>query len=145
MAAVLGNKRKAYIGTSHVWLTGEQSNSLSLASNKVEISDKSTVWQRFISGVKGATAEVTVYADNNDAQQIAVLTGFFKGEDVDVFIGTFVSGSGSGSGMVEGDAFSAVVDSVSDTNDNGSVSSRTIALTANGPVTHYPTITGADS
>ena len=131
--AVLGNTRKAYVGSSHTWLTGEQSNTLTINANQVEVSDKSTVWQQFISGIKGATAEVTVFADNSDAQQIAVLEALFKGEDVDVFIGSL-----NNSTLTEGDAFSAVVNSVSDTNDNGSVSSRTISLTANGAVTHYP-------
>lgn len=141
MAATLGNSRKAYIGatsgssTTYSWLTGEQSNTLTINANQVEVSDKSTVWQKFISGVKGATAEVTVFADNNDTQQKAVLAGLFNGQDVAVFIGTLDNSSPS-----EGDAFMAVVNSVSDTNDNGSVSTRTISLTANGAVTHYPTI-----
>lgn len=141
MAATLGNSRKAYIGatsgssTTYTWLTGEQNNTLTINANQVEVSDKSTVWQKFISGVKGATAEVTVFADNNDTQQKAVIAGLFNGQDVAVFIGTLDNSSPS-----EGDAFMAVVNSVSDTNDNGSVSTRTISLTANGAVTHYPTI-----
>ena len=141
MAATLGNSRKAYIGatsgssTTYSWLTGEQSNTLTINANQVEVSDKSTVWQKFISGVKGATAEVTVFADNNDTQQKAVIAGLFNGQDVAVFIGTLDNSTPS-----EGDAFMAVVNSVSDTNDNGSVSTRTISLTANGAVTHYPTI-----
>lgn len=141
MAATLGNSRKAYIGatsgssTTYAWLTGEQSNTLTINANQVEVSDKSTVWQKFISGVKGATAEVTVFADNTDTQQKAVIAGLFNGQDVAVFIGTLDNSSPS-----EGDAFLAVVNSVSDTNDNGSVSTRTISLTANGAVTHYPTI-----
>lgn len=142
MAATLGNSRKAYIGasvsgssTTYTWLTGEQSNTLTINANQVEVSDKSTTWQKFISGVKGATAEVTVFADNTDTQQKAVIAGLFNGQDVAVFIGSL-----SGNSPSEGDAFLAVVNSVSDTNDNGSVSTRTISLTANGVVTHYPTI-----
>lgn len=140
--AVLGNTRKVYIGNNHTWLTGENTNTLDITAESVEISDKSSKWAQFLSGKKGATASVTVFADNNDTQQKAVLEGLFKGIDVDVFIGT-ITGSGEGT-ISEGDAFSAVVTSVSDTNDMGSASSRTISLTANGAVTHYPTITGAD-
>ncbi|MBQ1804843.1 MAG: hypothetical protein II010_02985 [Oscillospiraceae bacterium] len=143
MSAKLGNTRKVYIGSSHNWLTGENANSLDITAESVEISDKSSKWAQFLSGKKGATASVTVFADNSDAQQTAVLTGLFKGTDVDVFIGTLGSGSGSGA-LLEGDAFSAIVTSVSDTNDMGSASSRTISLTANGAVTHYPTISGQD-
>lgn len=143
MSAKLGNIRKVYIGASHTWLTGENANTLNLTAESIEVSDKSSKWAQFLSGKKGATATVTVFADNSDTQQIAVLTGFFKGADVDVFIGTLGSGSGTGA-LTEGDAFSAVVTSVSDTNDMGSASSRSISLTANGAVTHYPTISGQD-
>jgi predicted secreted protein len=141
MAATLGNSRKAYIGatsgnsTTYSWLTGEQSNTLTVNANQVEVSDKSTTWQKFIPGVKGATAEVTVFVDNSNAQQQAVLAGLHNDQKVAIFIGTLENNAPS-----EGDAFMAVVNSVSDTNDNGSVSTRTISLTADGAVTHYPTI-----
>lgn len=141
MTATLGNSRKAYIGatsgssTTYTWLTGEQNNTLTINANQVEVSDKSTTWQKFIPGVKGATAEVTVFVDNSNAQQQAVLAGLHNDQKVAIFIGTLENNAPS-----EGDAFMAVVNSVSDTNDNGSVSTRTISLTADGAVTHYPTI-----
>ena len=140
MAAVLGNKRRVYIGANRTWLTGENTNTLNITAEAVEVSDKDSKWAQFLSGKKGATATVTVWADNTDTQQTAVLTGLFKGEDVKVFIGSL----GTGSSIAEGDAFDAVVTSVSDTNDNGSASSRQISLTANGAVTHYPAISNAD-
>lgn len=140
MAAVLGNKRRVYIGAGRTWLTGENTNTLNITAEAVEVSDKDSKWAQFLSGKKGATATVTVWADNTDTQQTAVLTGLFKGEDVKVFIGSL----GTNSAIAEGDAFDAVVTSVSDTNDNGSASSRQISLTANGAVTHYPTISNAD-
>lgn len=138
--ATLGNARKIYIGaasgSTYTWLTGEQNNSLTINANQVETSDKSNEWQSFIYGIKGATASATVFTDNSDAQQTAVLTGLFKGKTVKVFIGSL----GTGSTPSEGDAFEAVVTSVGDTNDNGAVSSRSISLVATGAVTHYPTI-----
>lgn len=138
MGATLGNARKCYIGaksgSTWTWLTGEQSNNLTINANQVETSDKSNAWQSFIYGIKGATADVTVFADNNDAQQKTVIEAIFKGEMVRVFIGTLSSTTPS-----EGDSFEALVGSVSDTNDNGAVSSRSISLVANGAVTHYPT------
>ena len=74
----LGNVMRAYIkvSTAYTWLTGEQSNRLNMTAEAVETSDKSTVWAQFISGKKGATAEVTVFADNTDAAQKEALNGF---------------------------------------------------------------------
>lgn len=135
MGAILGNKKRCYIGTSKDgntwnWLKGEQSNSLTINANQVETSDKSNSWQSFIYGIKGATADVTVFADDSDAQQTAVLTALMGGTNVFVYIGE-VSGESTPS---NGFKFEALVASVSDTNDNGSVSSRSISLVATGEV-----------
>ena len=142
--ATLGNNRRVYIvttassTTTYTWLTGEQTNSFNLTSEAIETSDKSTEWAQFISGKKGATAEVTVYADDTNAQQQAALKALITGADVKVFIGTLTGTSTKTPS--EGDVFSAVVTAISDTNDNGSVATRSISLTANGAVTHYPAI-----
>ena len=142
--ATLGNNRRVYIvttassTTTYTWLAGEQTNSFNLTSEAIETSDKSTEWAQFISGKKGATAEVTVYADDTNAQQQAALKALTTGADVKVFIGTLTGTSTKTPS--EGDAFSAVVTAISDTNDNGSVATRSISLTANGAVTHYPAI-----
>ena len=142
--ATLGNNRRVYIvttassTTTYTWLTGEQTNSFNLTSEAIETSDKSTEWAQFISGKKGATAEVTVYADDTNAQQQAALKALTTGVNVKVFIGTLTGTSTKTPS--EGDVFSAVVTAISDTNDNGSVATRSISLTANGAVTHYPAI-----
>lgn len=140
MAAILGNARKCYIGTSltagWTWLTGEQTNSFNRSGNLVEVSDKSTVWQQFIAGVRGATAAVTVHADDSDAQQTALINALAAGTKVFVFIGE-VTGTSSIS-LSKGDAFEAYVGAVNDTNDNGAVSTRQIELTVNGAPVHYP-------
>ena len=92
--------------------------------------------EQFITGKKGATAEITVYTDDTSAgPQYNIIKALHTGVTVRVFIGVL-----SGSTASEGDAFTAVVTAVSDTNDNGSVASRSISLTATGSVTHYPTI-----
>ena len=139
--AQLGNVRRAYIaagstGTPTAWLTGEQTNSFNRTAEAIEVSDKSTIWAQFISGKRGATAEVTVYVDDTDAQQKAVLNALHEGTNVRVFIGVLSSKTPS-----QGDVFTAVVTAVSDTNDNGSVATRSISLTATGAVTHYPSLT----
>lgn len=139
--AVLGNSRKAYItlgssGTPTTWLSGEQTNSFNRTAEAIEVSDKSTEWAQFITGKKGATAEITVYTDDTSAgPQYNAIKALHTGATVRVFIGVL-----NGSTASEGDVFTAIVTAISDTNDNGAVATRSISLTATGAVTHYPTI-----
>lgn len=138
--AKLGNKNKVYILTGQAegqpsasdWLVGETSNSFNLNANLVEVSDKSTAWQSFISGIKGATLDVTVNVDSKDAKQKALLDALMNGSEVDAYVGDIDESSGF--------KFKALVGSISDTSDNGSVASRSFSLTANGAVTP---VTGA--
>ena len=141
--AELGNNRRVYIVTgsstlTYTWLSGEQTNSFNRTAEAIETSDKSTQWAQFLSGKKGATAEVTVYTNDADVQQKAALTGLHNGSTVKVFIGTLSTGQNPAPSA--GDLFDAVVTAISDTNDNGAVASRSISLTATGAVTHTPTI-----
>ena len=131
--AVLGNTKKAYIkvSSSYVWLGGEQSNSISRSAEAVEVSDKDSEWAEFISGKKGATIEISVFAATNDSAQSAALSALTAGTQVDWAIGTI-----SGSSVSAGDYGKAIVTAVNDTNDFGAVASRTISLTATGAVTH---------
>lgn len=137
----LGNVRKAYIasgttGTPTTWLSGEQSNSFSRTAEAIEISDKSTDWAQFISGKKGATAEITVYTDDTSGgPQYVAIKALHEGTKVRVFIGKL-----SGSTPAEGDVFTAIITAINDTNDNGAVASRSLSLTATGAVTHYPAL-----
>lgn len=141
--AELGNTRRVYIVTgtnslTYTWLTGEQTNSFNRTSEALEYSDKSTVWSQFLAGKRGATADVTVYVDDTNAQQKAALTALHNGATVKVFIG--ILSTGSTPAPTEGDLFEAIVTAISDTNDNGSVATRSISLTATGAVTHTPAI-----
>ena len=142
--AVLGNTRRVYIvtGTStltYTWLAGEQTNSFNRTSEALEYSDKSTQWAQFLAGKKGATAEVTVYTDDDaSGKQHAAIAALHSGTKVKVFIGTLTTGATPAPS--QGDVFEAVITAISDTNDNGSVASRSLSLTATGAVTHYPTI-----
>lgn len=137
---MLGNARKFYIGTAgqsattYTWLAGEQNNSVTLNGNAIEVSDKNTVWQKFISGTRGGTAEVTVYADDEDAQQMAALDALFAGNTILCFVGTLATSTPSA-----GIAFEAVINSISDTNDNNAVATRALSLTITGTPTLYPT------
>ena len=141
--AVLGNTRRVYIVTgtgtlAYKWLTGEQTNSFNRTSEALEYSDKSTVWAQFLAGKRGATAEVTVYVDDANTEQKAALAALHNGTTVKVYIGTLTSGNTPAPS--EGDLFEAIITAISDTNDNGSVATRSISLTATGAVTHTPTL-----
>jgi len=131
--AVLGNTKKAYIkvSNSYVWLGGEQSNSVNITAEAVEVSDKDSVWAAFIAGKRGATVEITVFANTSDSAQSAAISALIAGTEVNWAVGTI-----SGSTISAGDSGKAIVTSVSDTNDFGAVASRTISLTVTGAVTH---------
>lgn len=142
--SVLGNTRRVYIVTgtnslTYTWLAGEQTNSFNRTAEAIEVSDKSTEWAQFLSGKKGATAEVTVYTDDvNTGKQYEAIKALHQGTKVKVFIGTLSTAQTPA--PTEGDVFEAVITAISDTNDNGAVATRSLSLTASGAVTHYPAI-----
>ena len=133
----LGNVRRFYVGVDKAWLAGEQNNSFNRSANPIEVTDKSVIWQQFIAGVRGATASVTVYADDTTGlPQATILASWAAGQKVQCFIGELDT-SGTDPVIVSGDAFEAVITSISDTNNNNEVASRDIQLTVSGEVTHY--------
>lgn len=140
--AKAGRKVKAYVGatannsTTYTWLTGEQSNSLNKTQAQLEVTDKSSAWQKFEAGIKGATAEITVFVDNTDTQQKELLKSLHNGQKVPIFIGELSNDAPS-----DGDTFMALVTAISDTNEVGGVATRNISLVADGEVTHLPALT----
>ena len=135
--AELGNTRRVYIitgdGGNYTALKGEQSNSVNRSAESIDISDKDTgAWGSTMAGKKSLTVDVTVYADNTE--QKVFLDAFYKDQTVKVFIGKL----GDGNTPVEGEAFDAVITSISDTNDNGAVATRAISLASKGAPTIYP-------
>ena len=115
-------------------VSNHKTNAVNLNGNPIEVSDKSSAWQKFISGMRGGTAEVTVYADDEDAQQMAALDALFAGSSVLCFVGTL-----SSSTPAAGIAFEAVINTIGDTNDNNAVATRALSLTITGAPTLYPT------
>ena len=146
-----GREVKAYIGvrttsgnpavttTTYTWLAGEQSNNFNKTQAQLEITDKSSAWQKFLGGVKGATAEVTVFANNADTQQAAAIKSLHDGATIPVFIGTLDTSSPAA--PADGEVFDALVTSISDTAEVGGVATRTLSLVASGEVSHYPAFT----
>ena len=137
--AELGNTRRVYIvtgtGSSYTVLKGEQSNSVNRSAESIDISDKdSGSWGNTMAGKKSLTMDVTVYADNTDAQQKAILSAFYADETVKVFVGKL----GTNNTPEEGEIFEAVITSISDTNDAGAVATRAMSLASKGAPTVYP-------
>ena len=137
--AELGNTRRVYIvtgdGNTYTALKGEQTNSVNRSAESIDISDKDTgAWGSTMAGKKSLTLDVTVYADNTDANQKAILDAFYKDQTIKVFVGKL----GSGNTPAEGEAFDAVIVSISDTNDAGAVATRAMSLASKGEPTIYP-------
>lgn len=137
--AELGNTRRVYIvtgsGDTYTALKGEQTNSVNRSAESIDISDKDTgAWGSTMAGKKSLTLDVTVYADNTDTEQKALLDAFYKDQTVKVFVGKL----GSDKSPAEGEAFDAVITSISDTNDNGAVATRAMSLASKGAPTVYP-------
>lgn len=137
--AELGNTRRVYIvtgdGNTYTVLKGEQTNSVNRSAESIDISDKdSGAWGSTMPGKKSFTLDVTVYADNTDAQQKAILQAFYTDQTVKVFVGKM----GEGNTPAEGEAFDAVITSINDTNDTGSVASRSMSLASKGAPELYP-------
>jgi predicted secreted protein len=137
--AELGNTRRVYIvtgdGNTYNVLKGEQNNSVSRSAESIDISDKdSGAWGSTMPGKKSFTLDVTVYADNNDEQQKAILKAFYEDQTVKVFVGKL----GENNTPAEGEAFDAVITSISDTNDAGAVATRSMSLASKGAPTLYP-------
>lgn len=136
--AELGNKNRVYIvagaGNTYTVMKGEQSNSVNRSAESIDISDKdSGDWGDTMSGKKSLSMDVTVYADNKDENQKAILTAFYKGESVKVFQGKL----GDDETPTEGELFSAEIISIGDTNDAGAVSTRAMSLQSKGKPTLY--------
>lgn len=143
--AKLGNVRKFYLTTgksagTFTWLKGEQNNSFNRTAEAIEVSDKSNDWAQFISGKKGATASVTVFTDDSASEpQHKMISSLHNGQPVFGFIGELSGDTGSAT-PTEGDLFEAIITGISDTNDYGSVASRSLDLTITGAPVHYPNI-----
>lgn len=132
MAYNLGNDWKMYLGTSAALtggnfavLKGEQNSNLSITSDLIETTAKEA-WKTFMAGTKGATGNVTLFADNTDAKQVELISSLFEGSEVFCFFGDLANNVGY--------SFKALVGSIGETADKGAVLSRDVALTATGEV-----------
>lgn len=138
--ATAGKDMKVYIteaaSNSAEWVAGEQTSSLNLSADMVEISDKNTAWKKYLPTMKGGTLDVTVYADTHNHEQARLITSLMDGERVNVFVGQ-LEDAGDLTGSKSGFMFDAYVTSISESYETAGVVSRNISLQITGEVEHY--------
>lgn len=136
--ATAGNKMKLYLTTESMdeftWITGEQTSSINLSADMLEVSDKSSEWKQYIPSIKGGTIDVTLFAEYGNAQQGALMESLMVGSKVYVFLGEVDLAGGS---PLCGYMCAAYVTSISDSFDNAGVVSRSVSLQITGEVETY--------
>ena len=132
--AVAGNKMKVYLTdaskSKFTWLVGEQTSSINLSADMLEVSDKSSEWKQYIPSIKGGTIDVTLFAEYGNAQQEELMDSLMVGNKVYVFVGE-ITGTNTPS---KGYLCAAYVTSISDSFDNAGVVSRSVSLQITGEV-----------
>ncbi len=134
--AVSGRTRKIYLSSSdkstNTWIVGETSNSLDISRETFGGGAKEDEWDDFFAGRGSWTASASFNLDNSaDKNQISLLNSLIAGTKVYLFIGT-VTAAGA---QTEGVWGEALVTSVSESNADGSVSSRDISFQGCGAPT----------
>ena len=136
---VSGRTRKIYLSSSdkgtNTWIVGETSNSLDISRETFGGGAKEDEWDDFFAGRGSWTASASFNLDNSaDKNQISLLNSLIAGTKVHLFIGTVTSGGV----QTEGVWGEALVTSVSESNADGSVSSRDVSFQGCGAPTKVP-------
>lgn len=136
--AVSGRTRKIYLSSSdkstNTWIVGETSNSLDISRETFGGGAKEDEWDDFFAGRGSWTASASFNLDNSaDKNQISLLNSLIAGTKVYLFIGTVTNGA-----QTEGVWGEALVTSVSESNADGSVSSRDVSFQGCGAPTKVP-------
>lgn len=136
--AVSGRTRKIYLSSSNkgtnTWIVGETSNSLDISRETFGGGAKEDEWDDFFAGRGSWTASASFNLDNSaNNNQISLLNSLIAGTKVYLFIGTVTSGA-----QTEGVWGEALVTSVSESNADGSVSSRDVSFQGCGAPTKVP-------
>lgn len=136
--AVSGRARKIYLSSSdkatNTWIVGETSNSLDISRETFGGGAKEDEWDDFFAGRGSWTASASFNLDNSaDKNQISLLNSLIAGTKVYLFIGTVTGGA-----QTDGVWGEALVTSVSESNADGSVSSRDVSFQGCGAPTKVP-------
>ena len=136
--AVSGRTRKIYLsvegGATNTWITGEISNSLDISRETFGGADKSSLWDDFFAGKGSWSGSASFNLDNTaNGGQISLLNSIIAGTYVYLFVGEL-----NGNAQSDGIFGKAIVTSVSESNADGSVSSRDISFQGCGAPTKVP-------
>lgn len=136
--AVSGRTRKIYLsvegGATNTWISGEISNSLDISRETFGGADKSSLWDDFFAGKGSWSGSASFNLDNTaGGGQISLLNSIIAGTYVYLFVGEL-----SGGAQSDGIFGKAIVTSVSESNADGSVSSRDISFQGCGAPTKVP-------
>ena len=136
--AVSGRTRKIYLSSSdkltNTWIAGEISNSLDISRETFGGTDKASLWDDFFAGKGSWSGSASFNLDNTaGGGQISLLNSIIAGTYVYLFVGE-LNGGAQGNGIFG----KAIVTSVSESNADGSVSSRDISFQGCGAPTKVP-------
>ena len=136
--ATSGRARKIYLsvegGATNTWIAGEISNSLDISRETFGGTDKESLWDDFFAGKGSWSGSASFNLDNTaGGGQITLLNSIIAGTYVYLFVGELNGGTQS-----NGIFGKAIVTSVSESNADGSVSSRDISFQGCGAPTKVP-------
>ena len=136
-----GRERKIYLTTivdnpdptpdviTNTWIAGETSNSLDISRETFGGGDKSSKWDNFFAGKGSWSGSASFNLDNSaDEEQITLLNSLVAGTKVLLFIGELDEEEKQSDGI----GGTAIITSISETNADGSVSSRDISFQGDG-------------
>ncbi len=136
-----GRERKIYLTTieenedptpdviTNTWIAGETSNSLDISRETFGGGDKSSTWDDFFAGKGSWSGSASFNLDNSaDEEQITLLDSLVAGTKVLLFIGELDEDEAQSDGI----GGTAIITSISETNADGSVSSRDISFQGDG-------------
>lgn len=135
-----GRQRKIYLTTivegegvdpeiTNTWIAGETSNSLDISRETFGGGDKSSAWDDFFAGKGSWSGSASFNLDNSaDKEQITLLNSLVAGTKVLLFIGELDENDAQSDGI----GGTAIITSISETNADGSVSSRDISFQGDG-------------
>lgn len=136
--ATSGRARKIYLSvegrSTNTWIAGEISNSLDISRETFGGTDKESLWDDFFAGKGSWSGSASFNLDNTaGGGQITLLNSIIAGTYVYLFVGE-LNGTAQGNGIFG----KAIVTSVSESNADGSVSSRDISFQGCGAPTKVP-------
>lgn len=136
--ATSGRARKIYLSvegrSTNTWIAGEISNSLDISRETFGGTDKESLWDDFFAGKGSWSGSASFNLDNTaGGGQITLLNSIIAGTYVYLFVGEL-----SGGAQSDGIFGKAIVTSVSESNADGSVSSRDISFQGCGAPTKVP-------